>query len=193
MSREWEFTDDLRERRSRLVENGYECYCIHAMAGVESELAQEMNILHSDILALPFFRITHKSTNGKKTTYQKVILPGYVFLFLPKDKPIMDLKRGTIIYGFVKNVDTRDYILRGGDRRYAEWVLYSGGIIGMSQAIRVNGRVRIVSGPLFNMEGNIREYSKKNRNCRIEVTLFNRVISMWLPFQWLEGLEDDSN
>ena len=61
----------------------------------------------------------------------------------------------------------------------------------MSKAIKVNGKVRVISGPLYNMVGNIKEYSKKNRNCRIEITLFNRVISMWLPFQWLVEVPEE--
>ena len=60
----------------------------------------------------------------------------------------------------------------------------------MSKAIKVNGKVRVISGPLYNMVGNIKEYSKKNRNCRIEITLFGRLISMWLPFQWVEEVPE---
>ena len=61
----------------------------------------------------------------------------------------------------------------------------------MSKAIKVNGKVRVISGPLYNMVGNIKEYSKKNRNCRIEITLFGRLISIWLPFQWVEEIPEE--
>ena len=61
----------------------------------------------------------------------------------------------------------------------------------MSKAIKDNGKVRVISGPLYNLVGNIKEYSKKNRNCRIEITLFGRLISMWLPFQWVEEVTEE--
>ena len=163
------------------------------MGGKEIELAREINILYKDkeVLALPFLRITHKSKNGVKSTFQKVMLPGYVFLYLPKDSKPFEIRPGGVSFHFVRNVEKNDYILHGSDEKYAQWVFNSGGIIGMSKAIKVNGKVRVISGPLYNMVGNIKEYSKKNRNCRIEITLFGRLISMWLPFQWVEEVPEE--
>ena len=83
--KEWVFTNDLEDRRTYLVEVGYKCYCLQTMGGNEISLAEEVNITHKEALALPFLRITHKSIMGIKSTYQKVLLPGYVFLFLPED------------------------------------------------------------------------------------------------------------
>ena len=188
----WEFNSALEERRTYLSSFTYSSYCVQTIAGKEIELATELNIINKDILALPFIRITHKSINGKKSTFQKVLLPGYVFLFLPQDKEPLTIVSGSISYRFVRNMDNNDIILHGGDRRYSEWVFNNGGIIGMSKAIRVNGRVKVISGPLYNMIGNIKEYSKKNRNCRIELILFNRLISMWLPFEWVTEIPDDT-
>ena len=163
------------------------------MGGKEIELAREINILYKDkeALALPFLRITHKSKNGVKSTFQKVMLPGYVFLYLPKDSKPFEIRPGGVSFHFVSNVEKNDYILHGSDEKYAQWVFKSGGIIGMSKASKVNGKVRVISGPLYNMVGNIKEYSKKNRNCRIEITLFGRLISMWLPFQWVEEVPEE--
>ena len=193
MTNEWVFSEELEDRRTYLASVGHDSYCLQTIAGNEIELAKEINILYKDknALALPFLKITHKSKKGVKSTYQSVILPGYVFLFLTKDSEPFDIKRGGISFRFIRNMNENDYILHGGDQKYAQWVFNNGGIIGMSKAIRVNGRVRVISGPLFNMVGNIKEYSKKNRNCRIEITLFNRLISMWLPFQWVEELPEE--
>ena len=193
MKAEWEFSEELEDRRTNLVVKGYDSYCLQTMGGKEIELAKEINILYRDkeALALPFLRITHKSKNGVKSTFQKVMLPGYVFLYLPKESIPFEIKPGGISFHFVRNVDKNDFLLRRSDEKYAQWIFNSGGIIGMSKAIKVNGKVRVISGPLYNMVGNIKEYSKKNRNCRIEITLFNRVISMWLPFQWLVEVPEE--
>ena len=193
MKIEWEFSEELEDRRTNLEIKGHDSYCLQTMGGKEIELAREINILYKDkeVLALPFLRITHKSKNGIKSTFQKVMLPGYVFLYLPKDSKPFEIRPGGVSFHFVRNVEKNDYILHGSDEKYAQWVFNSGGIIGMSKAIKVNGKVRVISGPLYNMVGNIKEYSKKNRNCRIEITLFNRVISMWLPFQWLVEVPEE--
>lgn len=193
MKVEWEFSEELEDKRTNLEIKGHDSYCLQTMGGKEIELAREINILYKDkeALALPFLRITHKSKNGVKSTFQKVMLPGYVFLYLPKDSKPFEIRPGGVSFHFVSNVEKNDYILHGSDEKYAQWVFNSGGIIGMSKAIKVNGKVRVISGPLYNMVGNIREYSKKNRNCRIEITLFGRLISMWLPFQWVEEVPEE--
>ena len=193
MKVEWEFSEELEDKRTNLEIKGHDSYCLQTMGGKEIELAREINILYKDkeALALPFLRITHKSKNGVKSTFQKVMLPGYVFLYLPKDSKPFEIRPGGVSFHFVRNVEKNDYILHGSDEKYAQWVFNSGGIIGMSKAIKVNGKVRVISGPLYNMVGNIREYSKKNRNCRIETTLFGRLISMSLPFQWVEEVPEE--
>ena len=193
MKVEWEFSEELEDKRTNLEIKGHDSYCLQTMGGKEIELAREINILYKDkeVLALPFLRITHKSKNGVKSTFQKVMLPGYVFLYLPKDSKPFEIRPGGVSFHFVRNVEKNDYILHGSDEKYAQRVFNSGGIIGMSKAIKVNGKVRVISGPLYNMVGNIREYSKKNRNCRIEITLFGRLISMWLPFQWVEEVPEE--
>ena len=193
MKIEWEFSEELEDRRTNLEIKGHDSYCLQTMGGKEIELAREINILYKDkeVLALPFLRITHKSKNGIKSTFQKVMLPGYVFLYLPKDSKPFEIRPGGVSFHFVRNVEKNDYILHGSDEKYAQWVFNSGGIIGMSKAIKVNGKVRVISGPLYNLVGNIKEYSKKNRNCRIEITLFGRLISMWLPFQWVEEVPEE--
>ncbi len=73
-----------------------------------------------------------------------------------------------------------------GDLRYAGLVLDSGGVLGMSQAVMINGKTKIVSGPLQDLEGTIKEYSKRSRNCRVEIQMFNRTLSIWLPFEWVD-------
>ena len=187
---EWHLTEDKMEKSNFFEENGFDSYCLQTAGGSEIELALVLNKLNSDVLALPFLKISHKSKNGIKTTEQKVLLPRYVFLYTPPDWPLENLKRNfLLVFGLVKNFSEDSRKLKGHKRLYSKWVLSSGGIIGMSRAIKVNGKVKIVDGPLIHLEGHIKEYSKKNRNCRVETTLFNRLISVWLPFQWVEEIK----
>ena len=76
--------------------------------------------------------------------------------------------------------------LFGDDLAYARWVLKQNGLIGMSKAVKVNERVRIIDGPLAEMEGHIVKYSKRNRNCLVEVEFMNRKVEAWLPFEWTD-------
>ena len=135
MKNNWEFSEDLEDRRTNLVTTGYDNYCLQTLGGKEIELAQELNIIYRDYgaMALPFLRLTHKSEKGVRTTYQKVILPGYVFLFLPTGTLPSDIRPGGVGFHYVKNVDKKDLLLHGDDKKYAQWVFHNGGIIGMSK------------------------------------------------------------
>lgn len=188
---EWIITDDITERQTSLETDGYNAYCLRTRTGWETEAANHINLLNPDVLALPFLKLSHKSEKGVKSVVQKNVLPSYVFLFTKKDYLVENLdKKFREGFSFVYYADNNDILLRGGDLRYARWVFSTSGIIGMSRAIKVNGRVKIIDGPLLSLEGQIKEYSKKNRNCRVETVLFNRVISVWLPFTYIEEIKD---
>ena len=188
---EWIITEDIKDRQTRLEDEGYNAYCLRTKTGWETDAATHINMLNDRILALPFMKLSHKSVRGTKSTEQKNVLPSYVFLFTPKDYRIENLDRKFREgFAFVYYGEEDDIILRGDDLRYARWVFSSTGIIGMSRAVKVNGKVRIIDGPLLSLEGRIKEYSKKNRNCRIETVLFNRVINIWLPFTYIEEIRD---
>ena len=187
----WEITEEISNRQSKLEESGYTAYCLRTRTGWECDLARNLNYLNPSVLALPFLKVSHKSTKGVKSTELRLVLPSYVFLFSQPDLDIWSIDRKFREgFSFVTNVNPEDIVLKGGDLRYARWVFGSAGIIGMSRAIKVNGRVKIIDGPLLSLEGHIKEYSKKNRNCRIETVLFNRVIDVWLPFTYVEEIKE---
>ncbi len=185
----WEVTDDIKNRQERLEENGYNAYCLETKSGWECDLANHLNLLNNEILALPFIKVSHVSKKGKRSETQKVLLPSYVFLFCPIDYNIENIVRSFREgFHFVYSTESDDKTLQKGDLLYAKWVFSSSGIIGMSKAIRSGSKVKIIDGPLLALEGTIKEYSKKNRNCRVETVLFNRTINVWLPFTYVEKL-----
>ena len=188
----WEITEDINSRQEYLAESGHKVYCLMTKSGWECELARHLNLLNSNILALPFVKYIHTSRNGIKGEEQRILLPSYVFLYSREDYQIETLNRicpeG---FSYVYSANSPDRTLLGNDRKYAEWVFSSRGIIGMSKAIRIGSRVKIVDGPLLGVEGMIKEYSKKNRNCRVEATLFNQIISVWLPFVYVDEVKEN--
>ncbi|MBQ0071059.1 MAG: hypothetical protein KBS81_04270 [Spirochaetales bacterium] len=186
----WRLSDNLEERRSRLLDEGYDAYCIFSRSGNEFDIIREQNRLHEEVLVLPFLRLKHLCRKGVRSTEQENILPGYVFLFLPKGMDVSCIRPSLTGFRILRSEENPTGLLKGSDLKYAEWVLTTGGVLGMSKAIRKNGRVKIVSGPLFSLEGKIVEYSPRSRSCRVEVELFNRIVSTWLPFEYVETIEN---
>ena len=73
-----------------------------------------------------------------------------------------------------------------GDLEYAKWVLDVEGMLSVSEAIKIDGKVKIIAGALKKLEGNIVEYSKKNRNCCVEIDFLGQKTRTWLPFDWVD-------
>ena len=181
----WEFDDNLKERKLKLVAEGHDAYCLFTLQGLELNIAEEINNNYDYCLATPLTKMSHRSRKGKKYDVQEVLLGGYIFLFMEKGRDVYKI-RSARNYFRILSRNNDDGKLYGRDLAYAEWVLEQEGCISVSEAIKLNGKVRIVGGPLKELEGNIVEYSKRNRNCCIEIDFLGQTIKTWLPFNWID-------
>jgi len=188
----WQFSEDLKLRKLNLISNDYNAYCFYVLQGQELNIADELNNNYEYIIATPLTKMSHRSNRGHKYDVQEVLLSGYLFIYLPKDRDIFKIKsfKNTMRLLNYKNDDGKLY---GRDREYADWILEVEGFLTVSDAVNINGKVKIINGPLKNLEGNIIEYSKHNRNCKIEIKLLNQIVNTWLPFDWVDIDTSDIN
>ncbi len=107
-------------------------------------------------------------------------------MYAPEDSDIHSALCSPAVYSVLENA-AGERVLNGSDLKYAQWVLSQGGILGVSKALKVNERVKIIDGPLLELEGWIRAYSARGRSCRVEIDIVGKQISAWLPFEWVEG------
>ena len=185
MLMDFEFTEDLSLRRDFLNKNGMDVYCLYVLYGLEVLIANKFNQKFPDLLSLPILKYQHKSVNGVKTIIQKPMLSNYVFLYLPKDMNVYDLKIDGSTFKIL-NPKNDDGKLVGYDLKYALRMLQAGGIVDMSKAIKENDRVKIVSGPLKEVEAKIRKMDPRNRNAKVVVDFMGRSTEIWLPFEYMD-------
>ena len=179
---------DMKEKqqlRADFMEKGFDSYVFFTLSGKEINLAEELNNKYENIYSLVLRRIIHRSDHGRKWDEEDILIKGYVFIYVPENYDIRYIRSDNNPFKILnwKNDLGR---LFGEDYRYAHWVLEQNGLIGVSKAIKVNEKVKIVAGPLAEMEGQIVEYSKRNRNCLVELNFMNRTIRTWLPFEWTD-------
>ena len=186
----WEFNKELKDRKESLINGGYDAYCLFTLSGLEINIANELNKLYDYCLATPLLKMAHRSKNGVRYDVEEVLLSGYIFVYLPKDREINYLRSNSYYFKILSNKNDNGR-LNYEDLEYAKWVLDVEGLLTMSQALKIDGKVRIVNGPLKKLEGHIVEYSKKNRNCCIEIELLGRTIKTWLPFEWIDFDTED--
>lgn len=176
---------DRLDIRNLLLDEGFDAYVFFTLSGKEEELAQELGANYADAYFLVLKRMVHRSDHGRKWDEEDVLIKGYVFVYLKKGHDIKELKSAGHFFK-VLGSKTDGGRLFGRDYDYAKWVLEQDGLIGISKAIRVNEKIRIVSGPLAELEGYIVDYSKRNRNCCVELDFMNQKIRTWLPFEWTD-------
>ena len=176
---------DKQELRKYFLEDGFDSYVFYAMDCSETELAEVLNSSYDELYALVLKRMIHRSDHGRKWDEESLLIRNYVFIYLPKDYDVKDIRTNSCSFRILKwKIDNGK--LYGDDYAYAKWVLEQNGLIGVSKAIKVNEKVKIVAGPLQELEGFIVEYSKRNRNCCVELEFMNQKIRTWLPFEWTD-------
>lgn len=130
-------------------------------------------------------KMIHRSSHSKKWDEESILIKGYVFVYVPENYDFRYIKSDNNPYKTLKK-DVEYGKLYGEDYLYSRWVLYQDGLIGVSKAIKINEKIKIVEGPLQELEGYIVDYSKRNRNCCVEINFMNQKIRTWLPFEWLD-------
>ena len=81
-------------------------------------------------------------------------------------------------------------LLRLGRRhprlRFARWLLGYDGLLSFSQAHREGDSIRILRGPLKDMEGRIVRVDKRGRSGQVLLNFNGREIAVWLGFELVE-------
>ncbi len=181
----WEYDNRLVRREASLRQAGFEPYCLFTQSGSEIRLAKQLNHLNESCLAVPFLRMKRAGAARSSILVQEALLKGYIFLFVPCGYPLHELKRGEVMFRILDRKENGG-LLTGEDRDYAEWILRHGGLLPASEAIELNGRVRIISGPLLDLQGKVVGFSRRGKNYRIEFEMMGHRINTWLPFEFIE-------
>ncbi len=148
---------------------------------VEKALAEQKQ----GIKAKAVYQLKHKSEQGRKSTVEHVLLPGYVFFQSETDFKSDDFIRVPHMIRVLRNQD-RSWWLEGQNEEFARFVFNHDGVIGLSKARKVGDHVTILSGPLKEMSGNIVKIDRHNRNGQVEFQFDGRVWKVWLPFVLVE-------
>lgn len=161
--------------------------CVFCRTGQERFVAYALSEKYEGVEATAVTQIKHKSLNGTKSTEEHILLPGYVF-FRTRDQapPFYDIH---YIHGVIRLLRgaSGQWWLLDDDCRFAHWVFDNGGQIGLSKAAySVGDKVRILSGPLKDYEGNLIKIDRRSRNGQIEIRFDERVWRIWLAFEFVD-------
>ena len=158
--------------------------CLFCMTGKEQSVAEQIQAACPNVRAATMRQLKYKTCRKVKTREDVVLLPGYVFFEAPSImEPAVVFPTQNVIR--VLSTDNGIWQLQGEDERFVKWVFQYDGMLGLSQAYKEGDRIRIVSGPLKDMEGKIRRVDKRGMSGQVILSFCRRDIPVWLGFEMI--------
>ena len=133
--------------------------------------------------------IQRKWVKGTALEEIKTLLPGYVFVYA--DAPV-EFPRTTLRLEYVARVlgnEDENYVLSGGDRRFAMMLLNCGGVIGILKAFKEGERVRLAEGALGGVEGEIVKLDRRKGRAQIRYQFAGATYTAWVGYDLIENEE----
>jgi transcriptional antiterminator NusG len=158
-------------------------FCVFCETGKESIVETLLKDLGYNIISSLTERNILK--NGKTIKEYRPIIPGYVF-FGNKGEPdwIKIKKIGYILYPLKYSDNIKQ--LHGQDLKFIEWLIRHNGSIGISKAIQVGTKIKIIEGPLKEYEGNIIKINKRQKCVAVEINTESIINTVWLSYECVE-------
>lgn len=155
--------------------------CVFCITGREEMVARNIELVCQGVRATPVWQVKRRTSKGHTTLERKILFPGYVFVQADPDSNFTAyMPRLRVLY-MLTNPDT-GWRLAGRDEQFVRWVMTQNGVIEFSKAYKEGERIKIISGPLKDLEGFITRVDKRNQNGQVTLTFNGRTIKAWLGF-----------
>ena len=161
------------------------CGCLFCITGKECLVAMRVQTQYPQIHAVAVRKEKHITREGRKLRAEAVLLPSYVFFEAPADADVSTLAELQDVIRIL-SMDAGVWQLQGEDERFARWLLGYDGLLSFSQAHREGDHIRILRGPLKDMEGRIVRVDKRGRSGQVLLNFNGREIAVWLGFELVE-------
>lgn len=143
-------------------------YCIFCKTGVEKKIAENINKVDKNIKALAPIKIVQEKRRGKWESKERLLLPGYVFLYSEDEINSEIRNKVSNIYKLL-NYEEGLRELMGTDYEYSMWLYRHHGSINSSKVLKEGKKVTVIEGPLLDGVGQIVRLDKHKKRVWIEV------------------------
>jgi transcriptional antiterminator NusG len=122
--------------------------------------------------------------NGKLVKGTRSVIPGYVF-FENEIEPDWDeiCKYRHIYYALHYGDNTKE--LKNNDLHFVKWLKSNNGIIKISKAIKIGNKVKIMEGPLKDLEGKIVKINNRQKCAGIKIGGEGISCIIWLSYEYI--------
>lgn len=161
-----------------------QAYCISCRTGMEAKAAYLVREA-MQIESIAPVKVKREWRGKRWEELKLALLPGYIFAYAEEDQDILQVQRLPHVQSVLRYADG-SMALKGRDRVFADWVMCYDGIVGLSAAIHEGDQVKVVSGPLKDLEGRITVVNKRKQIAKVEFTVCGAPKHFWLSFDYLK-------
>lgn len=154
--------------------------CAYCSAVHERRAAEFINSFDG-VTALTPEKIKKEKRGGQWVLLRKRLLPGYIFIYGEKEESILNAAHKANVR--ILRYGDENWKLRGGDKEFADWILEHDGVVELSKAINLGDRIKVIDGPLAEMEGVVVQVDKRRQLIKMLLGINN--IQIWLSFDWV--------
>ena len=163
--------------------------CLFCMTGKEKSVADQIQTNCPNVRATAMRQLKYRTCKKVKTREEAILLPSYVFFEAPSSmEPSIEFPTQNIIR--ILSLDSGIWQLQGEDERFVKWLFQYDGLLGFSKAYYKEGdQIRIISGPLKDMEGKIKRVDKRGMSGQVTLSFYGKDISVWLGFELIKTVQ----
>ncbi len=162
--------------------------CLFCITGKEQGVAEQIQATCPNVRATTMRQMKYRTCKKVKTREEAILLPSYVFFEAPSSmEPSIEFPMQNVIR--VLSMDSGIWQLQGEDERFVRWLFQYDGLLGFSKAYKEGDRIRIISGPLKDMEGKIRRVDKRGMSGQVILSFYGKDVPVWLGFELVRTIQ----
>lgn len=164
-------------------------YCIFCKTGSEKKVVELLATKELKYISIAPTRILQEKRKGVWRHKEKILFPGYVFLYSEDKIEPEQIKRTPGLYKIL-NYDAEFMELHGSDYEYSMWIYKHQGCIETSKVLTIGRTVKVVDGPLLDGFGKIVKLDKHKRRVWVEFQFAGQLRTVTLSAECVEELPE---
>ena len=157
----------------KVIDIFLKAYCVFCKTGSENVIARRVNELNINVKAISPVRVLQERYKRKWIQRERLLIPGYVFVYVKKEISLNEFINVTGAYKFLE-YQTGKRELIGSDYEYASWVYRHNGRIEPSKALVEGDIIKVIDGPLKDGIGTIFKLDRHKRRAWVEFDFYGK-------------------
>ena len=158
-------------------------FCIFCEVSKESKVEKHLKHLGYTVISALVERNIFR--HNKITKEFRSLIPGYVFFENEHEPEWEEILKNKHIY-YSLHYGDNDKRLKNEDLHFTRWLKGNNGRIKISKVKKVGNRIKIVEGPLMDLEGKVIKINKRQKCAGVKIEGEGIKNIIWLSYEIME-------